>query len=213
MERSKLHLEELAVFMLAKYLGGLQGKEVPLMDLAGLLKFWNETKAYSTLLIMMALRGRFKGETGDRWHFPPIADITKTRFPVQKWFAQLLRRLVYDEGRQTGWIFQWEDGKREKFVDWDDAYKHYMARVQEETLNIIPETVDVVKDMSLWRSGRRGSTTDVSNAELDPVAIDANNRWRRRERHQGGEQAMGMREMYTQVENALPMFLCYSQTL
>ena len=40
--------------------------------------------------------------------------------------------------------------------------------------------------LSLWRSGRRGSNTVAVNQNLDEVAINFNNRWRKTERAKGG---------------------------
>ena len=85
--------------------------------------------------------------------------------------------------------------------------------MKEEFPALIPANVYPLVDMRLWRSGRRGSTTEVTNQALDQVAIDMNNRWRKRERAKGGDPSMGMRELYTQIEHALLTFLRYSQCL
>ncbi len=57
---------------------GLRGKEVPLVSLEGLLKFWTEIRAglEEERYMMMTLSGRFKGEVNSRWHMVPISDRT-----------------------------------------------------------------------------------------------------------------------------------------
>lgn len=212
-EAEKKAIEELAVFVIAEYCGGLRGEEVPLLSLKGMLTFWEETRLHRTPHVMMALKGRFKGETGERWHLLPVADETRTRVPGRLWFGRLLQRLHYVEGRETGWVFARRDGKRAKFGDYDNLFKHYMVRVKAECPGVIPDKVNPAEDMSLWRSGRRGSNTETANQNLDTTAIELNNRWRKRERARGTEPGMSMRAVYTQVENALASYLRYSQVL
>ena len=206
-------IKELACFVLAEYCAGLRGEEVPLISLSGMLQYWEATRVHPTPHVMLALRGRFKGETGERWHLMPIADTTRTSLPIRKWFGRLLGRLVHEEGRRDGWLFQNDKGRKGKIADYDGMFKEYMERVKDEFPGLIPDYVNPLLDMSLWRSGRRGSTTEVSNQNLDQVAIDMNNRWRKRERAKGGDPSMGMRELYTQIEHSLSTFLRYSQCL
>ena len=57
--------------------------------------------------------------------------------------------------------------------------------------------------MSIMRSLRRGSTTEVLNHGLESSVIEVNNCWRKRERGMGGEEGISMIDTYTQVENDL----------
>lgn len=54
---------------------------------------------------------------------------------------------------------------------------------------------------------------DSNNWKLEEVAIEMNNRWRKREKAKGAEPGMSMRAIYTQVENALDTYLRYSEVL
>ena len=51
--------------------------------------------------------------------------------------------------------------------------------------------------MSLLILGRKGSTVEVSNQNLDQVAIDMKKYWIKLERDKGADTRMGMRETYT----------------
>ena len=51
---------------------------------------------------------------------------------------------------------------------------------------LIPDDVDIGEDMSLWKSMRRGSTTEVLKKGLDTSVIETNNRWRKREGEREG---------------------------
>ena len=101
----KRKIAEVGVYLLCTVCGGLRGEEVPLISLRGLISFWQKTQRNSTPHIMLTLLGRFKGETGERWHLMPLADETRTKLPVRKWFTRLLYSIVELEKRKTGWLF------------------------------------------------------------------------------------------------------------
>jgi hypothetical protein len=65
--------------------------------------------------------------------------------------------------------------------------------------------------MSLRRSGRRASTTEVQNSGLSQPKVELHNRWRKVERAQGAAPQLDMVGTYTQVQEALPAKLEYSQ--
>ena len=112
----KKKIAEVAVYLLCTVCGGLRGEEVPLISLKGLITFWKRTQIKSTPHIMLTLLGRFKGETGERWHLMPIADETRTKMPVRKWFTRLLYSIVEIEKRKTGWLFT-TNNRRGKMAD------------------------------------------------------------------------------------------------
>ena len=58
---------------------------MPLVSLEGLVHFWQETQEEDDPYIMVTLRGRFKGETGMRWHCLPISDRTASGIQHRKW--------------------------------------------------------------------------------------------------------------------------------
>ena len=68
---------------------------------------------------------------------------------------------------------------------------------------LIPERVDIGKNISFRISLRRGSTTEVLNRVLDTSVIKSNNIWRKMEGGRGGGKWLSMVMTYTQVENAL----------
>ena len=104
-EDEKKKVEEMMPFVLMEFCACLRGEEVPLLSLQGLTTFWEETTTARDPFIMLTLRGRFKGEGELRWHCIPIPCNTRTGLPVLKWIRRMLRRLVVDEQRTTGWVF------------------------------------------------------------------------------------------------------------
>ena len=209
-DQVKGRIAEVAVYLLCTICGGLRGEEVPLLALQGILEFWDRGRTNPTPHVMLTLRGRFKGETGLRWHLLPLADDTRTKLPVRKWFGRLLHYLVEVCERQTGWVFQINQ-RRGKIADYDTLFISFGLQLQEANPTIFPEGTELTQVLSLWRSGRRGSNTVAVNQNLDEIAINLNNRWRKTERAKGAEPGQSMLASYTQIEHALPGLLRYGQ--
>lgn len=209
--KERADLEELMVYVLAEFCGALRGEEVPLLSLAGLLHYWEETTQAKRPYIMLTLHGRFKGETGARWHCLPMPIQTKSNLPTKKWLARALRRKVLDEGRSTGWFFSDSSGKRRKMAYYDVLLSEQLSVAQEKYPREIGETTDI-DEFSLWRSGRRGATTAARNAKVDEGTITLMGRWRKRENARGTEPGLPMSQAYTEVKLAVPAMLNFASS-
>jgi len=62
---------------------------------------------------------------------------------------------------------------------------------------LIPTSVSVQDEFSIRRSIRRGCTAEAQNARIPQEVIEANNRWRRRERARSFTPGMWMMERYS----------------
>eukprot|EP00957_Ditylum_brightwellii_P211661 15366441-Ditylum_brightwellii.AAC.1 len=82
----------LGAFAVIVYAGSFQGPEVFLIDIHGLMKFQQEgcTGPENLHHVVVALLGRFKGETGEKYHFTPLAAKTKSGLKVRKWVDLLI---------------------------------------------------------------------------------------------------------------------------
>ncbi len=76
-EGAREELKDTICFMLAAFGAGLQGEEVPLLSMEGLLTFWTESREAEDQHIMLALKGCFKGEVYERWHLVPVSHFFK----------------------------------------------------------------------------------------------------------------------------------------
>ena len=86
-------LEEMMAMVILTFCGALRGEEVSLVSLTGLLTFWEEvTTLKRDPHILVTLYGKFKGESGVRWHCIPVALNTRSGLPVGKWLARLVKR-------------------------------------------------------------------------------------------------------------------------
>ena len=80
----------------AAFGAGLRGEEVLLMSMEGLLTFWTVSREAEDCHIMLALKGRFKGEVDERWHLVPVSDFTRSGLPFsfRLWIERALHHRV-----------------------------------------------------------------------------------------------------------------------
>jgi hypothetical protein len=84
---------------------GLRGEEVVKLDVAGFLTYFEAGRDHRTLPhVMVTLLGRFKGETGERWHLLPIVWKTRSGIEVGVW-ATRLRESLLERNRLNGFVF------------------------------------------------------------------------------------------------------------
>jgi hypothetical protein len=81
-EATKEELEDTVCFMLLAFTAGLQGKEVPLLLMEGLLMFWEESRTEEDRHIMLTQKGRFKGEVDERWPLVLVSNFTRSGLPL-----------------------------------------------------------------------------------------------------------------------------------
>ncbi|KAL7502329.1 hypothetical protein ACHAXN_000307, partial [Cyclotella atomus] len=184
-EQDKEKMEELVTFMLFEFGAALRSEEVPLVLLKGMLTFWQESTQAKCPHVMLTLKGRFKGETGHRWHCVPNAAESRSGLPVKLWAARLLHRRVSLQNKTTGPLFRSGNGKLQTIATLD----HYLIELIDEVWTSHPSVVSketLTSDYSLWRSGRhRGATTEAMNSKIDATTMELIARWRKREGARG----------------------------
>jgi hypothetical protein len=85
--------------------------------------------------------------------------------------------------------------------------------VQNKHPEIIDPAVDVLEEMGISRSFRRGATTHARNMGVSEADIDSMNRWRKFEAAQGRQPSMPMRDHYSQKVQMIGTFLRFPQAL
>jgi hypothetical protein len=206
-------LEEFAGALLISFGAALRGEEISLVSLKGMLSTWLEcTTALPHPHIMITLHGRFKGETGLRWHCLPLSIQNASGLPYKIWIARLLRRKLLGEGRSNGWLFARPDGSRKPFTDLDPLLLEYLGRAREKDPSVMSSLADL-QDFSLWRSPRSGATTQAANRGVPGPTVELIGRWRKREAARGSEPGLPMRQVYTRVRNSLDALLIFSRSL
>ena len=72
-----------------------------------------------------------------------------------------------EEGRTKGWMFQNREGYWMNISDTEKGFQQGLMRVQLEEVGLIPEGLEVTKDMSLRIPLRRILSTEVLNNGLE----------------------------------------------
>jgi hypothetical protein len=127
----------------------LRGHEGFYLDIPATRKHINEganevvpAKALSTKLLMekelrnlpqvcICLLGKFKGETGERYHSIMVANKTSSGLRPRFWLEKLLE-VCKDEGRTSGPAFNNPDGSSPSPTKYNAVVCHYFKTIQEE---------------------------------------------------------------------------------
>jgi hypothetical protein len=213
----RLEIALLGMAVTAGFSGALRGEEIPKSDLAGCLKHRRESAGDKERPhVTLALRGRFKGETGEKFHLIPLVAESKSKIKNKVWFDRVMD-LYEAEGVRNGPVFRvyTRRGKLRtaKIADLDPLFHDTLRKVQELYPELISSEIDVAQEYSLQRSLRRGSTTHAGNQRVPPDVVNMNNRWRSQERAGGCRPTYRMIEHYTDIKAALPSLLRYSEAL
>ena len=87
-----------------------------------------------------------------------------------------------------------------------------LEQVQVDT-QLIPLDVDVRDSYGVYRSLRRGATTQARNQKVRPEDIEMNNRWRKVEAAKGKAASLNIRDHYTEVKLAIKTLIRFSLAL
>lgn len=148
----------------------------PLADLYGLRKYLNERKTGDTRHVVIPLLGRFKGETGERYHLTPLASVTDSGLKIRFWVESLIE-VREKQGRFHGPAFSKDDtGKPARARDYELSIMDVLAEVQSDHPELIGPEIDVYEDVGISRTMRRTATTRAQKAGVSSPDIDRMNR-------------------------------------
>lgn len=199
-------------FYLISFCCGLRGEEVPLSDLTGIFKHWDESGNHNKPHVIIALLGRFKGETGICYHILPILSTTPSGLEPRKWIGRVLEFYRY-KGITHGPMFRNRFNQRIKAGDLEPKFLERLEQVQETRPDLIASHVDIADEYGIYRSFRRGSTSTAVNQGLSKDIIDTNNRWRKFEQAGASRPSQSMKDHYTDVKLILNQLLRFSEAL
>ena len=103
---------------------------------------------------------------------------------------------------RVGSLFARPKGHKASLGDYDPLFRDYLERAQNTRPKLFTTGVPV-RDFSLWRLLMRGATVEAENSNVDTVAVELTNRWRKKEATRGSETGLLMSQVYTQVSRAV----------
>ena len=200
-------------FYLIAFCGALRGEELPMVNLTGVFKHWDEGLTDPRRPhVVIALLGRFKNEVGEKYHLIPLAAETKSGLKVRLWVGRVLEEYAA-RGITQGPMFRTSDGFPVKAGAYEEFFLQRLERTQAERPDLITKDTIVSEEYGIYRSFRRGATSEATNRGVKPDVIEANNRWRKVENAEGRAAGFGMREHYADVRLILDQLLRFSKAL
>jgi hypothetical protein len=160
--------------------------------------------------------GFWKGEDGERFHVVPIISISRTGINFRWWMEQLLTCLDKEGNLGTGGpAFCNLDGTLIRGSILESLIVDTMLNIQEEQdgESPFPKKLNIPEDFGIYRSFRRGSTTEAANQDISEFTIKLVNRWERYERSKGRLPNMGIIEHYLEISGLLKKILSFSASL
>jgi hypothetical protein len=214
-EHGQLKTALTAVSLIGGFAAGLRGEEIVRMDLGAIRKHWNESMEHPDAPhVPLMLAGRFKREIGEKLFCQPLALESKSGLKIRLWMFRLIG--AYDKLKVVdGPVFR-TAGKvqgtirRAQIGDLDPMLHAVLKRVQLQWPSVIPDSVDVENEYSMFRSIRRGSTSQAQNVQLPKEVIEANNRWRKALKARGLTPGMSMMERYSEARASVLTLIRYS---
>lgn len=201
----------LGAYALIAFCGSFRGNEVFLADLYGTRKYLASTDLKGDYVIIPLL-GRFKGETGERYHLTPLASVTKSGLMVKQWVS---RAASVNEiaGRVRGPLFGDGQGGIIKPKVIELALMDKLQMIKETQPGLIPSDLDVYEDFGISRSFRRGATSTARVRGVEDKHVDLINRWRVFENARGRRPALSMHDHYSDIEILIPELVKFSLAL
>jgi hypothetical protein len=175
---------QLACFVFFGYARALRGKEIPKIELTGVIKFFSDGATTNPPHVTLSLIGRFKQEEGEQQHFLPATAVTGSVMRLINWMELLLEE-KRAAGLTSGFMFLNSAGKVAKAADFEEQFITRLEWIQQNSEGIIPASMNLWEEFGVRRPSRRGATTEALSAGIDGATIDANNGWRKVEEAEG----------------------------
>ena len=208
-----LHLLCFGAYCTICFTASLRGNEGFLLDLRGLMSHIQKGKDDPVQPHVVApLLGRFKGETGERYHMLALPNVTKTGIEIRKWLEAVVVARE-SEGRSHGPAFCDAMGLPVESGVYEATFHEMLIRIQIRLPDLIAPEINVREEYGISRSFRRGSDTHAKNQGVSGLDIDVMNRWRTIESAKGRRPRMNMRDHYSEVRQMLTSLLRYPTAL
>lgn len=134
--------------------------------------------------VPLILPGIFKDEDGVKLFVQPLIGTTKDGRNLITWYSRYINSLEA-QGLTSGPLFRNDKGSPMSISELDVHFHSVLLEVQRRFPNAIPDSINVFDEYSVFRSLRRGATSEAQNVGIAPNVIESNNRWRKNCRARG----------------------------
>ena len=144
-DQAKENIVDMGVFILTSFLAGLRGKEALKLVLGETRDYLYESEDYRVYKhVVLPLRGRFKGESSEHFHFVVVTARTNSGLCIGPWVR---RALDLEENRNLirCLFFVDDKGKILTLTDIEVDILDRIASIQRKHLELIGVRVDFYK--------------------------------------------------------------------
>ena len=210
-------------YLVISFHASLRGSEGLKVYYPTLEKYWNKgnyshddfkAKNENPPHIIIPIKGRFKGEQGERCHLLPLSNSSKSGVNIRKSIHALIK-LRNECKIESPWLFTDHCGSKLSFDEMNEIFLDKLEEIKErDHANILGlEDQNIREDYSINRSLRRGSSTRAQLLEIPTDIIEVCNRWKKIERSKGRKAKLSMIETYADIELLIPKMVKYSALL
>ena len=165
--------------------------------------------------VIVPLRGRFKGETGERCHLLPLANKSRSGIQIRGALELLIQGREELPHLTSTWGFVNQENQKLSFSEMNELFHEGLESIKEndhrDSLGL--RSMDIREVYSINRSCRRGSSTHAQNQNIPDATIRLQNRWSMVERAKGRRPTFNMVETYSDIEHLIPAVIQYSGQL
>ena len=110
-DSERKRIADMGLVIAAGFLCGLRGEEIMKVDLGGLMKYLDPGRDHATCPhLIVALLGRLKGETGERYHMMVMSRVSRSGIVGGIW-ADRVVEVNRRNGRTKGYVFTYPGAK------------------------------------------------------------------------------------------------------
>jgi hypothetical protein len=161
--------------------------------------------------VCICLIGKFKGETGERYHSIVLANESQSGLAI-RWWVEAVIALCESEGRKKGFVFDESEDSPPDTAEYNALFRQYLQRLQDFHPDLFSPKEDVTR-YGISRTLRKSAVTRAGKAGLSETELSAVNRWRTAEKAKGTRPKHNMLTHYTDAKGLAPMTWKYSYVL
>jgi hypothetical protein len=189
-----------------------KGKEGRIPRNALKRKVFTEAEARTLPEVCICLLGKFKGETGERYHSIILANESTSGLKTRRWIERLMA-VCEAEGRTHGSAFNEADGAPPSPTEYNAMVRHYFKALQEEPESLMGDKKEELIRYGISRTYRKTSETRARRAGMVKDDVETVNRWRKVERAKGKMPRFDMAEHYSDASQLGTLTWRYSYVL
>ena len=202
-----------SAYAVVSYVLSLRGNEGILLDLQGINEKW---KSNDGTFILIALLGKMKGETLDRSHLIPCANVTSTGIKVKS-IVRRLAKLKRSQNLVDGPAISDSSGNAISTLELDGLFVNILEHLYDSQPALFPANMEgkehIRERYHCFRTWRKTSNTRALELGLKPDDINIVNKWDQVGNKEGKRPTGSMRQYYVQLELLFAPFLRYTRSM